>query len=493
VTETQLVRAASPRALWGAEGVYLFGPQEEVCALEGEHADLVGAVLEEAAAPIEREVLVARILEEAGADASQRGAVDQAIELLLRLGALVMAKPSPPEASVGAGSGAAMHARAHVLVCVTGAIGSLSAPSLVLRLIASGCDVRVAMTRASRRFVTARGFEAITHRHVATSMWSSTPEAPAPHIELARWADVVVVYPTTATTLSRLVSGDCSELVSAVATTTRAPVLLTPSMNLEMIVAPAVEENLAKLRERGFFVAHPGMGIEVADAPAERVKRGGVAPPPAHVVRYVHCLLDRALAGGPKLLSRAEWEAEHERLELDDSHDADLAAALEAHAPPGARVLDVGTGLGAMARAAARRGCTVVATDYARRAIERARAVDPAAGVTWVVDDATDTSLVGSFDLVLDRACLGCIPVSRRERYLTGVGALLRLGGVLALKVHAAPARPIRAHAFTKDEIVALAAPWFTLVAARETTLDFGALQGSPALFIELRRSADAR
>jgi SAM-dependent methyltransferase len=219
------------------------------------------------------------------------------------------------------------------------------------------------------------------------------------------------------------------------------------------------------------------------------VKRGGVAPPPAHVVRYVHCLIERVLSGGPKLLSRAEWEAEHERLEPDDSMDPDVTAALEAHAPPGARVLDVGTGLGAAARAAARRGCNVVATDYARRAIERARAVDPAAGVTWVVDDATDTSLVGSFDLVLDRACLGCIPVSRRERYLANVAALLRLGGVLAVKVHAAPARDIRAHGFTKDEIVALAAPWFTLVAARETTLDFGALQGSPALFIELRRA----
>jgi len=475
----------TPRAVLGPRSFFLFGAGDEVAALEGDHADLVEAVLDEATVPSTREELVGRILERGGADASLRVAVDQAVDLLVRLGALAEAVPSP--------TSPVREARfpgAHVLVCVTGAIGALSAPAFVERLVALGYDVRVAMTRSARRFITPRSFEAITHHRAVTSLWAGTPDVPAPHIELARWADVVAIYPTTATTLARLATGDCSDLVSAVATTTRAPVVLAPSMNLEMVVAPAVADNLERLRERGFYVAHPGTGVEVADAPADRVKRGGVAAPPLHMVRYVAWLLERSIGPSPKTLSRAEWETELERLELADAADPEILASLEAHATPPARVLDVGTGLGEIARAAAERGFVVVATDFARRAILRARAIDPDAPVTWVVDDATDSSLVGSFDFVVDRGCLGCIPEVLRARYLAALASLVRPRGVLALKVHAAPARQIRAHSFEPDELTKQLEPWFEVLAARPTTFRFGAIAGSPALFLELRRRA---
>jgi SAM-dependent methyltransferase len=301
---------------------------------------------------------------------------------------------------------------------------------------------------------------------------------------------VVVIYPCTATTLSRLATGDCSEIVSAIATTTRAPVLLAPSMNTEMLRAPAVADNLERLRDHGFFVAHPSLGIEVADAPGERVRRGGVAAPAPVVVRYVEWLLERAFAGGPRALSRTEWEAEHARHAPADVVDDDIARALDAHAPASARVLEIGTGLGAVARTAAKKGHTVVATDFAKRAIERAQAIDPAARVTWLVDDVADSSLRGSFDVCVDRGCFGCIPVARRERYAESVASLVRAGGVLVLKVHLAPARQIRAFGFTREEVSTLFAPWFSLLAVKDSTLAFGELAGSPALLFELRRLA---
>jgi 2-polyprenyl-3-methyl-5-hydroxy-6-metoxy-1,4-benzoquinol methylase/3-polyprenyl-4-hydroxybenzoate decarboxylase len=485
VTEKRFVRAGSPGVLRGPARVYIFSARSaEVCALEGDHAALVESVLDEAASPRTRDELVGAILESAGADTSQRGAVDQAIELLVRMGTLVDApSSSSPEVEPGHLFGA------HVLVCVTGAIGAVHAPSLVERLVAAGYEVRVAMTRSARRFVSARALAAITHQGVATSLWRGKAGTPAPHIELSRWADVVAVYPTTATTLARFSAGDCSEIVSAIVTATRAPVVLAPSMNVEMMLAPAVAENLERLRGRGMFIAHPASGIEVADSPAERVKRVSGAALPHQVARYVSWALERAEIGAsPRLLSRAEWEGEHERLAVRDREDPDLLAVLETVATLRARVLDVGTGLGEVARAAAKKGFVVVATDFSRRAIDRARAIDPDAPVTWIVDDATRSAIVGDFHVVIDRACLGCVPVAARGRYLASLAALCRPSGLLVLKTHAPSARQMRAHTFTREEVLEITSPWFESIETRETTMSFGDIREGPAVLFVLRR-----
>jgi SAM-dependent methyltransferase len=486
VTAGLLVRAASPRVVLGASRVFLLsgaasgGPAS--CALEGDHAALVLAVLDHAGEPRGREAIVARVLAEAGADASQRPAVDQAIDLLLRFGALV------PDAPRELAPAAAPPRGAHVVLAVTGAVGASYAPALADLLLAVGHEVRVAMTRSARRFISRRTFEAVTHRPVATSLWRGAPEEPAPHIALARWADVVVIYPCSATTLGRLAAGDCSEIVSAVATSTRAPVLLAPSMNTGMLEAPAVAENLERLRERGFHVAYCGAGVQVADTPAERVPRRSVAPLAAVLADMVSFLLEQALTAGPCVPSAAEWEVEHARHEPRPAIDDDLARALDAHAPLPARILEVGAGLGDVARAAASRGHAVVATDASTRAIERAVAVDPTSKVTWVVDDATSPRVQGSFDVAIDRGCLGCIPVARRARYCEALAERVRPGGVLLLKTHLAPARNVRAFGFTREEVEQLFEPWFSLLAARASTLDFGDVIASPALLFDLRR-----
>jgi 2-polyprenyl-3-methyl-5-hydroxy-6-metoxy-1,4-benzoquinol methylase len=252
----------------------------------------------------------------------------------------------------------------------------------------------------------------------------------------------------------------------------------------------AVKGNLTRLCERGFYVAAPAMGNEVADAPRRRVKRAGVAPSPSQILRYVSWLLEREAKKDPRLLSSVEWEVEHERVRHAnaDPVDVDVMAALMAHASPPARVLDVGTGLGAVARAAAQEGFAVVATDFARRALERARSVDPKAPVTWIVDDATRTTLVSTFDVVIDRACLGCVPIAQRQIYAATLERLVNPGGVLILKAHAATGRPMRAYGFAREEVLSLFAPGFAAIAVRESTLDFGDIRAAPALHVELRR-----
>jgi 3-polyprenyl-4-hydroxybenzoate decarboxylase/SAM-dependent methyltransferase len=469
----------------GQSTVWLLGSEKNAgCTLAGDSATLVLAVLDAAAAPIRREDLVQRVLALAGGDGAQTRVVEDAVSLLVRSGELV--DSGAPELRSEAHAREARAAIAgHVVLGVTGAIGSLAAPALADRLLAAGHELRVAMTRSARRFVTARAFEAITQRRAVTSVWAGSPEVPAPHVELARWADVMVVYPCTATTLARVAAGDCSEIVSAVATTTRAPVLLAPSMNPEMWRAPAVEENLQKVVDRGFFVAHPMHGIEVADAPAERARRMGAAAPVPNVLRCVSLLLARAAGEGPRLATRAEWELEHAKQDVDDAIDPDIARVLDEHGK--ARVLDVGTGLGAVARAAARRGHAVVATDFARTAIERAEAVAPDVPVTWVVDDATDSSLRGTFDLCIDRGCFGCVPAARRARYVERMAALVRAGGEWLLKVHRAPS-PLRAHGFTREEAVAIGSPHFDPIEASESSLSYGNARDCPSWTLRLRR-----
>ena len=101
---------------------------------------------------------------------------------------------------------------------------------------------------------------------------------------------MVVVYPATATTLSRIARGDCSTAVSALAISTQAPVILVPAMNEAMLRAPAVQRNLTQLKQDGFWITHPSIGYEVAETPALRKPAFGAAPPVQAVVDVVEAV-----------------------------------------------------------------------------------------------------------------------------------------------------------------------------------------------------------
>jgi phosphopantothenoylcysteine decarboxylase/phosphopantothenate--cysteine ligase len=147
-----------------------------------------------------------------------------------------------------------------VLLCVTGGIAAYKAVDLVRRLRDAGAEVQVAMTDAAQRFVGAQTFQAVSHRPVRTSLWDATAEAAMGHLELARWAQHVLVAPASANTLAKLAHGFADDLVSTLCLATTAPVAVAPAMNHRMWLHPATQANVDTLRSRGVQVIGPDDG-----------------------------------------------------------------------------------------------------------------------------------------------------------------------------------------------------------------------------------------
>ena len=147
-----------------------------------------------------------------------------------------------------------------VLLCVTGGIAAYKAVELVRRLREAGATVQVAMTEAAQRFVGAQTFQAVSHLPVRTSLWDASAEAAMGHLELARWADQVIVAPATANTIARLAHGLADDLVATLCMATTAPIAIAPAMNHRMWLHPATQANVATLRERGVQVIGPDDG-----------------------------------------------------------------------------------------------------------------------------------------------------------------------------------------------------------------------------------------
>ena len=147
-----------------------------------------------------------------------------------------------------------------LLLCVCGGIAAYKAADLVRRLRDAGATVQVAMTEHAQRFVGAQTFQALSGLPVRTSLWDAAAEAAMGHLELARWADRVVVAPATANTIAKLAHGFADDLVSTLCLATTAPITLCPAMNHRMWLHPATQANIAVLRERGAQVVGPEDG-----------------------------------------------------------------------------------------------------------------------------------------------------------------------------------------------------------------------------------------
>jgi len=147
-----------------------------------------------------------------------------------------------------------------VLLGVTGGIAAYKAPELVRRLVERGCEVQVVMTRGAREFVGPLTFQAVSGRRVRDDLWDPAAEAAMGHIELARWADVIVVAPATANFLGTLAAGLASDLLSTVCLATTAPIVLAPAMNQAMWASAAVQANRALLEARGVRFLGPASG-----------------------------------------------------------------------------------------------------------------------------------------------------------------------------------------------------------------------------------------
>ena len=146
------------------------------------------------------------------------------------------------------------------LLGVSGSIAAYKSCELVRALRELGAQVRVVMTEGATHFVGAATFQALSGQPVRTSLWDHQAEAAMSHIELARWAERVVLAPASADVIARLAHGQADDLLSTLCLASAAPLYLAPAMNLKMWTHPAVQANLAILRERDAHVLGPASG-----------------------------------------------------------------------------------------------------------------------------------------------------------------------------------------------------------------------------------------
>jgi phosphopantothenoylcysteine decarboxylase/phosphopantothenate--cysteine ligase len=149
-----------------------------------------------------------------------------------------------------------------VLLCVCGGIAAYKAVELVRRLRDAGAEVQVAMTASALRFIGAPSLQAVSGRSVRSALWDEAAEAAMGHIELARWAELVLVAPATANTLAKLAHGLADDLVSTLCLATTAPLAVAPAMNHRMWLHPATQANLSVLHARGVQVIGPDDGAQ---------------------------------------------------------------------------------------------------------------------------------------------------------------------------------------------------------------------------------------
>src|SRR6201996_6247418 len=147
-----------------------------------------------------------------------------------------------------------------ILLGVTGGIAAYKSPDLVRRLRERGAEVQVVMTAAAREFVTAATFQAVSGRPVRTDLWDAAAEAAMGHIELARWAELVLIAPASADFLARLATGQADDLLSTLCLATEAPIAVAPAMNRVMWGNAATRANVATLQQRGIHILGPAEG-----------------------------------------------------------------------------------------------------------------------------------------------------------------------------------------------------------------------------------------
>ncbi len=151
-------------------------------------------------------------------------------------------------------------AKRNIILGVTGGIAAYKAPALVRRLREYGASVQVVMSDSARQFVTETALQAVSGLPVRSSLWDREAEAAMGHIELARWAELVLIAPATAEFMARIAAGAAPDLLTTLCLATKAPIVIAPAMNHVMWANPAVQENREVLEGRGIRLLGPEDG-----------------------------------------------------------------------------------------------------------------------------------------------------------------------------------------------------------------------------------------
>jgi phosphopantothenoylcysteine decarboxylase / phosphopantothenate---cysteine ligase len=279
------VRDASVAVLSGRNSVHLCWPDGAVVAVEPVDAQWLSAALGRALLPTSgRDLLHLATREQA-----------HALGALLEAGALIEAGSGRP----GRAPSPASRRRPckKLVLAVSGAAQAMHTPALAVALLREVCErLEVVLTAASTHFVSPEALRFLG-AGVWTDAYAPTASANVPHVHLAQSAELVLVAPASASTLSRLATGACSDLLSLVVAATEAPVVVAPSMNAVMWRKPAVARNVAQLREDGVRVVEPGRGQEISAGADAAQELGGMGLYPENLLAALGTVLALARAG----------------------------------------------------------------------------------------------------------------------------------------------------------------------------------------------------
>ncbi|MYE14089.1 MAG: bifunctional phosphopantothenoylcysteine decarboxylase/phosphopantothenate--cysteine ligase CoaBC [Gammaproteobacteria bacterium] len=201
----------------------------------------------------------------------------------------------------------AMHGK-RILLGISGGIAAYKIPILVRDLRSRGAEIIPVMTQSAARFVTAASLQAVSGERVRDDLWDAEAEAAMGHIELARWADAVLVAPATAHVMARLAGGAADDLLTTICLATAAPVFVAPAMNRQMWEHPAVQRNVTRLEADGLCILGPGEGDQACGetGPGRMLEPGELAD----ALEAHFSGLDTAL-GGVRVLVTAGPTREH--------------------------------------------------------------------------------------------------------------------------------------------------------------------------------------
>ncbi|EPO1786802.1 bifunctional phosphopantothenoylcysteine decarboxylase/phosphopantothenate--cysteine ligase CoaBC [Cronobacter turicensis] len=149
-----------------------------------------------------------------------------------------------------------------IVLGVSGGIAAYKTPELVRRLRERGAEVRVAMTEAAKAFITPLSLQAVSGYPVSDSLLDPAAEAAMGHIELGKWADLVILAPATADLIARVAAGMANDLVATICLATPSPVAVVPAMNQQMYRNIATQQNIEQLASRGLHIWGPDSGSQ---------------------------------------------------------------------------------------------------------------------------------------------------------------------------------------------------------------------------------------
>jgi len=282
-----------------------------------------------------------------------------------------------------------------LLLGISGGIAAYKTPQLVRLLRQAGAEVQVVMTRNAARFVTAVTLQAVSERPVRDDLWDPQAEAAMGHIELARWADAILIAPATADLLARLATGRADDLLTTLCLASRAPLLLAPAMNQAMWSHPATQRNVARLEADGAEIVGPDRGEQACGdhgpgrmvepealtaAIARRLAGAGASPAAA--------VDTGALAGCRVMITAGPTREAIDPVRFISNHSSGKQgfALAEAARDAGARVTLISGPVGLATPAGVERVDVVSARDMAEAVAARIAATDLFIGVAAVAD-----------------------------------------------------------------------------------------------------------